>query len=326
MRAFDYTRAASLDDAVGAANADTRFLAGGTDLLTLMKADLIAPRRLIDIRQAGIGDTIEETDAGLVIGALATLDDLARHPVVRERYTALAEAAALSASPQLRNMATIGGNILQRPRCWYFRHPQVRCWLKGGADCPAREGENRQHALFGAGPCYAVHASDPANALLAFDAEVVIHGRGSVPLADLFALPSESRRRETTIAEDDLIVSLRLPAQAGAGEGIRSGSGYLKAMDRAFWSFALVGVAVVMRQSAGRIRDARIVLGGVAPIPWRARAAERRLIDAVADKRLFEAAAAAALEGVRPLAQNGYKVPLLETLIRRALIRVAEGD
>jgi xanthine dehydrogenase YagS FAD-binding subunit len=239
---------------------------------------------------------------------------------VRARLPALAEAAAVAATPQLRNVATIGGNVLQRPRCWYFRSRYVDCWLKGGADCPARDGQNQYHALFGRGPCLAVHPSDLAPALLALDAEARLRGPGgerSVALVDLFALPDEGRRTETRLGDDELIVSIRVPAPA---EGARST--YLKAMDRRVWAFALVGVAVSARLERGRLADPRVVLAGVAPIPWRAGAAEERLRGAEPNAELLDRAAEAALEGARPLAQNRYKVPLARALVRRALAAV----
>jgi xanthine dehydrogenase YagS FAD-binding subunit len=219
---------------------------------------------------------------------------------------------------QLRNVATIGGNLLQRPRCWYFRSPHVRCWLKGGERCPAREGENRQHALFGASPCVAVHPSDPAAALLAFDAYVRIAGpRGerAVALEELFAPPEDGRRTETRLAHDELVLGIAMPSHPD-----ETRSTYLKAMDRAAFSFALVGVAALLRvSSSGKIAHARVVLSGVAPIPWRAQAAERVLLGAAAGEETFGRAAEAALAGAAPLARNGFKIPLARALIRRAL-------
>jgi xanthine dehydrogenase YagS FAD-binding subunit len=292
-------------------------LAGGTDLLTLMKADLLAPERLVDIKRlAELDHRIAEDAAGLTIGALTTLAQLEETPLVRTRYPALAEAAALAATPQLRNMATIGGNLLQRPRCWYFRNPRVHCWLKGGAECQARQGENQLHALFDVSPCVAVHPSDPATALVALDASVRLRGpdgERDVPLTEFFAPPTDSRRAETIIAPDELIVSIHIP-QASAGPSV-----YLKAMERKVWAFALVSVAAQIRLEEGRIEFARIVLGGVAPLPWRATAAERILTGAAPDEARIAHAADAALEGAQPLAHNGYKIPLTKTLVRRAL-------
>jgi xanthine dehydrogenase YagS FAD-binding subunit len=324
MRAFDYASARTLDEAVGLLSGKTRALAGGTDLLTLMKADIAAPERLVDIkRAAGLSSRIEETGEGLVLGALATLSDIARHPGIAERYAVLGQAAEAAATPQLRNMATLAGNLLQRPRCWYYRNAHIDCWLKGGGDCPAREGENRQHALFGDSPCVAAHPSDPACALLALDTDVLVQGKAArrILLSELFSVPQEARRTETTLAQDELIVSLRV---APHPEGTRST--YLKAMDRKFWAFALASVAAVARFSGSRIAHARVVLGGVAPIPWRSQAAETVLIGRSADDALFEKAADAALEDARALQHNGYKIPLARALVRRALRHLAKDE
>lgn len=328
MRTFEYTSAASVDEVIALLGQDGdgsyRPLAGGTDLVTLMKADLAAPTRVVDIKRAtGLESGIQETADGLTIGALTMLADIETHPLLQEQYPALADAAAIAATPQLRNMATLGGNLLQRPRCWYFRNAHIPCWLKGGETCPARDGENRLHALFGDSPCCAVHPSDLATALLALDATVRLRGSSgerTIPLADFFALPTNDRRVETTVRPDELLLDVQLPATTAGMP-----STYLKGMDRKVWAFALVGVAVAVRLDAGRIADARVVLGGVAPIPWRSPAAERVLIGNAPGAALFDRAAAAALADAAPLHHNGYKVPLAQSLIRRALSRLL-GD
>lgn len=320
MKAFAYERAASVEQALRQVSEGAWPLAGGSDLLTLMKAELATPGRLVDVKRA-LPTAIEPRRDGLAIGAAATLADLERHPVVLQCYGALAQAAAAAASPQIRNLATIGGNLLQRPRCWYFRNARTRCWLKGGSECLAREGENRNHALFGEGPCRAVHPSDPAAALLAFDAEARLagpQGEGIVPLERLLALPEEGRRRETRLGPAELIIGLRLPLHAAETRSV-----YLKAMDRATFSFALAGVAVVLRVSQGKVAHARVVLSGVAPIPWRAREAEAALAGRPANEDSFERAAGAALRGASPLRHNGYKVPLARALLKRALRTLA---
>lgn len=318
MKPFAYASPRSLDDAVAllTSDGDAKFLAGGTDLLTLLKADLLEPSQLVDIKRlAELDDDISLSGHTLRIGALATLSDLETHPLIAAHAPALAEAAALAATPQLRNMATIGGNLLQRPRCWYFRDSEIPCWLKGGDDCPARTGENQHHAIFDLSPCVAVHPSDPASALLAHDAEVEIRGASGsriLPLAELFAPPTEDRRIETTLRPGEIITALTLPAAAGH-------STYLKAMDRKTWAFALVGVAARMKQDGGRIAEARVVLSGVANVPWRATGAEQVLVGQAPNSKLLTAAADAALSGVEPLSKNGYKVPIAHTLVRRAL-------
>jgi len=329
MREFAYTSAGSVDEVIRLLGTDgdgtIRPLAGGTDLLTLMKGEIASPERLVDIKRAtGLDNSIQETKDGLVVGALATLAAIETNPRIKERYPALAEAAAIAATPQLRNMATLGGNLLQRPRCWYFRNAAIPCWLKGGDTCPAHDGENRLHALFGGGPCVAVHPSDPATALLALDASVRLRGAAgerTVPLADFFTLPTDDHQVETIIHPDDVLLDVRVPAWMA---GMRST--YLKAMDRKVWAFALVAVAAAIRVEDGRIANARVVLGGVAPIPWRCRNAERTLIGAAPDAGLFDRAADAALDDAAPLQHNAYKIPLARTLVRRAIAALASGD
>jgi xanthine dehydrogenase YagS FAD-binding subunit len=327
MRPFAYASPTSIDEALSLLmqdGASIRPLAGGTDLLTLIKADVAAPQQLVNLKRLpDLSDRIEDTANGLTLGARATLADVETSEVIRQRYSALAEAAAEAATPQLRNMATIGGNLLQRPRCWYYRNHLFRCWLKGGDECQARDGENHYHSLFGhdASPCVAVHPSDPAVALTALAAEVVVRspqGERTLPIAGLFGFPDESRRTETTLGTDELIISIRIPAPA---DGTRST--YLKAMDRKEWSFAIVAVAAVLRVDNGEIAHARLALGGVANVPWRAEAAERLLIGQRASDALIARAADAALEGAEPLQHNAYKIPLAKALIRRALASVA---
>jgi xanthine dehydrogenase YagS FAD-binding subunit len=321
VRPFEYASPRSVSEALALLGQDgeaVRPLAGGTDLLTLMKADVAAPRRLVDVKRlADLDDRIVAEPDGLTIGALATLAQIETDPLVGAGFPALAEAVGVAATPQLRHMATIGGNLLQRPRCWYYRNPHVRCWLKGGDDCPAKAGENQLHALFGSGPCYAVHPSDPATVLVALDASVRLRGPAgerTLSLADFFALPTDGRRTEHALQADELILTVTIPQPPDGGR-----SAYLKAMDRKVRAFALVGVAAALVLDGRRIGAARLVLGGVAPIPWRATGAEQLLVGAEIDEDLFARAAEAALADAEPLARNRYKVPLAQALIRRAL-------
>lgn len=325
MRPFAYTRATSIEETITLldhrAKGQTRPLAGGTDLLTLMKADITAPAQLVDLKRLGeLPRGIAQTAAGITLGALTTLREIEQSELLRRHYPLLAEAAALAATPQLRNMATIGGNLLQRPRCWYFRNHRFHCWLKGGDDCPAQDGENQHHALFGGGPCYAVHPSDLAAALLALDATVRLRGpkgERTVPLTAFFALPENERRGETTIAEDELLLAVEIPALPA---GTRST--YLKAMDRKVWAFALVGVAAVAQVSGGKVAHARLVLSGVAPIPWRVTAAEQALIGGEPNAARLAQVAECALQEAVPLRHNQYKLPLAHNLLQRALATV----
>jgi xanthine dehydrogenase YagS FAD-binding subunit len=321
MRPFAYVQPASITEAIALLDredAQSRLLAGGTDLLTLMKHNISTPDRLIDLKRLPeLEDTIEPAGDGIAIGALATLSQIEDHPLIRETYPALSQAASLAATPQLRNMATIGGNLLQRPRCWYFRNEHVDCWLKGGADCPAREGENQQHALFDVSPCVAVHPSDLATALVTLGASVTIRGASgerTEPLDEFFAEPTEQRRTENTLAGNEVVTSITLPAPVA-----NSHSTYLKAMDRKVWAFALVGVGAMLAVEQGRITDARLVLGGVAPVPWWEPDVEVLLIGKAPGADVFDQAAELAVASAKPLANNGYKIPLVKTLIRRAL-------
>ena len=322
MRPFAYSRASSVDEAIDllstAHNGEIRPLAGGTDLLTLMKADIVEPGQLVDVKRLDeLPGGITETSDGVTLGALTTLTEIEKSDLLQSRYPLLAQAAGLAATPQLRNMATLGGNLLQRPRCWYFRRPHFRCWLQGGDDCQARDGQNQFHAIFGDSPCVAVHQSDLAGALLAVDAEVRLRGAGgdrTLPLVNFFAEPTANRRRETTLREDELIMSIHLPALSPSTRSL-----YLKAMDRKVWAFALVGVAALLRLDGDRIDHARLVLNGVAPVPWRAEAAERALMGQRPGEAIFARAADLALQDAYPLAHNQYKVPLARQLIGRAL-------
>lgn len=321
MRPFDYVRPASMDEAISllaGPGEHARLLAGGTDLLTLMKHEISTPARLIDIKRLPqLDNRIEASGDGIRIGALATLSQIEDDPLLNSSYAALPMAAALAATPQLRNMATIGGNLLQRPRCWYYRSEHVQCWLKGGEDCPAREGENQFHALFGESPCVSVHPSDLAAALLALDAAVEVtgpNGARPVPLDEFFALPEEGRRTENILGANEIVTAVMLPATPANAR-----STYLKAMDRKVWAFALVGVGVRLEIENGVIRGARLALGGVAPIPWRAQRAETLLVGSEPGLELFDGAAQMAFDGATPLAKNGYKIPLLGSLVRNAL-------
>jgi xanthine dehydrogenase YagS FAD-binding subunit len=283
-----------------------------------MKAEISTPARLVDIKRLSeVPRNIVETAHGITLGGLTTLSDIETNAMIRQRYPLLAEAAALAATPQLRNMATLGGNLLQRPRCWYYRNPLFHCWLKGGDTCQAEDGQNQLHALFGGGPCYAVHPSDLAPVLLALEAQVCLRGPAgerTLPLAEFFVLPEAQRRQETVQTQTELLLSVHIPSLP---DGTRTL--YLKAMERKTWAFALVGVAAVMRLAGHHIEDVRLVLSGVAPIPWRVVAAEQELRGAEVSEARMARAVDRALETAAPLQYNSYKVPLAKSLLRRAL-------
>jgi len=327
MRPFSYSRAVAIDDALAALrDPSTRLLAGGTNLLDLMKGDVEHPAALVDITRLPLADVAELPGGGLRIGALVRNSDAANHALVRSRYPLLSQAFVAGASPQLRNMATVGGNLLQRTRCHYFYDVSYReCNKRApGTGCAAREGHNRQHAILGASEqCVATHPSDMAVALAALDAVVQVRGPNggrSIPLADFHRLPGDTPERDTNLARDELIVAVDLPPSPFAGH-----AHYLKVRDRASYAFALVSVAAALdRAGDGTVRDARIVLGGVAHKPWRVPAAERRLIGSRLDASAIDDAARAAVDGAQPVRDNAFKVPLAQRAVARA-IRTAAG-
>ncbi|MHB8990928.1 MAG: FAD binding domain-containing protein [Chloroflexota bacterium] len=324
MRAFEHVNPASMEDVLATVGEDwqTRLIAGGTDLLPLMKKRIVAPSRLVNLKTVDELAHLDFSDeGGLVMGALAKLEDVARNPVVRQRYRVLAEAIAVAASPQLRNMATVGGNLCQTSRCWYYRGPFF-CWLRGGEKCYAADGENQFHALFGGGPCYSAHPSDPAPALIALGAEVTLYnskgGSRAMPLQGLYAMPTEERRRETVLKPNELVVRVQVPTPDAKARG-----SYLKAMARETFAFALASVAVQGVWDGPVAQEISIVLGGVAPIPWRAAQAEDVVRGQPVDGRIAREAGEAAVAGAQPLQHNGYKLELVRTVVERALIAAA---
>jgi xanthine dehydrogenase YagS FAD-binding subunit len=321
MNKFEYRRANTPEEAARqlAGEPGALLLAGGTDLLPLMKEEIVSPLALVDLSGWREGNRIEETSEGLRIGALAPLASLAAHEAVNLRYRALADACRLSASPQLRNMGTLGGNLMQQTRCWYFRGP-FDCWLKGGGTCFAREGENEQHAIFctdpGESECVSAHPSDPAAALIALDAEVEYiraDGGGRIPLSGLYALPTEGRRSLTTLPPGAVITSVVVPRLEAGTRSV-----YRKAMARATWAFALTGIAVVARIERKVISECRIALSGVAPIPLRMESAEQIVNGQRWEELDLRAIGGALTASARPLGMNGYKVELLAGLCAEA--------
>ncbi|KIP98629.1 MULTISPECIES: xanthine dehydrogenase family protein subunit M [Pseudomonas] len=327
MTPFAYSKPQGIDEAVRLAGPDSLFIAGGTNIVDLMKENLVRPKRLIDINALPLRDVVATADGGLRIGALVSNADLAWHPEVEGRYPLLSQALLSGASPQLRNMASAGGNLLQRTRCHYFYDSQVPCNKREpGSGCPAREGLNRYHALFGASEhCVAVHPSDFCVALAALDAQVVIIGPGGerrVPFADFHRLPGDTPQQDTVLEAGELILAIELPA-----EGFASHHAYLKLRDRASFAFALVSVAAALKFDAdGQIRQARLALGGVAHKPWRRIEVEDSLVGLTASNEHFEAAAELLLRDAQPLIHNGFKVELARRAIVRALTTAAEGD
>ncbi|MFR9793241.1 FAD binding domain-containing protein [Streptomyces sp. MB22_4] len=326
MREFDYRRATDVAGAVAllGADPDTRFLGGGTNLVDLMKTGVERPTRLVDIRELPL-DRIETTDdGGLRIGATVTNADLAAHPEVRRRYPALAQAVLAGASGQLRNMATVGGNLLQRTRCGYFTDVTQPCNKRiPGSGCPAVEGEHRNHAVLGASDhCVAVHPSDMAVPLTAFDAVVqyeTADGPGELPLTEFYLPVGDTPHRETALPPGALITGVVLPPAPVAAR-----SRYRKVRERASYAFAIGSLAAALDVRDGVVHEARLALGAVASRPWRALAAEGVLTGAPAVPDTYAAAADAELAAARPLPHNGYKVTLMRNLVVAVLTQLAE--
>jgi len=292
----------------------THALGGGTDLLVTMREGLVRPERLADLRAIPDGDAITwAPDGSLRLGATVTIAAIAADERIRARFAALAMACDAVGSPALRNMGTIGGNLCQRTRCWYFRSG-IPCLKSNGSDCPAVDGENTHHVIFGGGPCYATHASDPAVALTALDATLTIAGAGgerTVPIADFFVLPDPDPKRETVLKAGEFVMGIELPAASSGGR-----QKYTKILQRGAWDFALASLAVVRRDD----NSVRMVLGGVAPIPWRVNpSVEEDVASAPLADDDIGVLAERALYDAKPLSKNAYKISLARALLREAI-------
>jgi len=320
MNPFQYQRAADAAGAVQALSPHAKVLAGGTNLIDLMKNGVERPEKLIDINKIALASIEPLANGGLRLGALARNSDTANHPLVRERYPLLSRAILSGASPQLRNLATNGGNLLQRTRCPYFMYSEFPSCNKRapGSGCAAIHGTNRMHAILGASEsCVAVHPSDMCVALAALDATVRVRGRAgerAIPFSEFHRLPDDTPQLDTNLKADELIVAIDLPPSPYAAH-----SDYLKIRDRASYDFALISVAAALEVDNGRIRSARIALGGVAHKPWRAESAERALAGQNLSRENLQAAANEALSGAKPLRENGFKVEMAKRAIVRAL-------
>jgi xanthine dehydrogenase YagS FAD-binding subunit len=290
---------------------------GGSDLLGMVKEHLVAPDVLVNLKAIRGLDQIENQRGNVKIGGLITLDALSRDQRIRKEYTVLAEAAEKVGTPQIRNAGTLAGNVCQRPWCWYFRNG-FSCLKNGGNICFSASGENQFHAIFGGGPSYIVHPSDTAPALVALDAEFHIAGPSGervLPASEFFQLPRVDAARENVLAQDDVLVAIQLPA---ARSGVRST--YHKVLDRESWTHAVVSAAILLEMEQQVCRSARIVLGGVAPIPWRLPKVEAMLVGQRITPELAAQAGEASIEGARPLAKNKYKVPLTKAVVKRTLL------
>ena len=319
---LEWTNARSIDDAVSQLNEKALVKAGGIDLMDRMKEGLDRPSRLVNIRTIAGLDYIKEESGWLHMGPMVTLATLAEHPAIRRRYTVLADAALQAATPQIRNAATVGGNLLQRPRCWYFRSDQFHCLRKGGDRCFAQDGENEYHAIFDNEICAIVHPSATASALTALDAKVEVKGKNGtreIALGDLFIRPEKDVTREHVLGPGELLTEIRVPMLTEATR-----SAYTKVGQKESFDWPLAEVAVVLERRGGMVSKASIVLGAAAPVPWRATAAEKTLTGRLLNDQSAREAATAAVQGARPLSQNAYKVPIFEAVVRRTILAAGQ--
>jgi xanthine dehydrogenase YagS FAD-binding subunit len=328
LKAFAYVNAASERDAIAALSAEAapasalarRILpmAGGMDLLGLMKDYIVSPDRIVSIRN--LDQTIASTsDSGLRIGAAVKLVDLAEHAAVKKLFPALATAAEGVGTPQIRNMGTVGGNIMQRPRCWYFRNEEFNCLKKGGARCFAVEGENQFHAIFGDGPCHIVHPSSLAVPVIAYGGRFRVvgpNGAREIDAGEFFQMPNVNLYAESVLQANEIITHVVLPAP-----GQRSASYEVRFKQSHDWPLAMASVNLVM--DGQRVRSARVVMGAVAPVPWRVPAAERVLAGKSITESVAVEAATAALAGAKPMSGNAYKIQIAKTAVKRAVLKAA---
>lgn len=322
MKNFAYTKAGSVAAAIKALSTKGAVLhAGGTDLLGSVRDESVPVEKIVSI--SGLKELkgiSAKPDGGLKIGALTTVAEIASGASILENYAVLAQAAAEVASPQLRNQGTIGGNLCQKPRCWYFRG-DFHCARKGGDICYAVEGENQYHAILGGGPCFFVHPSDTAVALAALEAQLMIAGPAgnkAVRIESFFVGPDKDIRRENILAPNEIVTEIHLPRISG-----KVRSSYRKVRGRRAWDFALASVGMVLQFENDNVSKARIALGGVAPYPWRAEAAEKLLIGKRIDSALAAAAGQAATEGASPLRDNGYKIQIVRGALEESILALA---
>jgi xanthine dehydrogenase YagS FAD-binding subunit len=326
MRQFQNENARSLEEAVSIAQqARARgqviaFSGGGTDLLQQIKDETERPDVLINLRTVEGMDRLTDSADGVVIGGQMTLTELSGNARIRNDYPVLAEAAGVVGTPQIRNVGTVAGNVTQRPWCWYYRQG-FNCYKAGGDQCFSVNGENQLNAIFGGGPSFIVHPSDVAPALVALGARFHVlgpDGERSLTADEFFQLPAQNARYENSLARDELLASVSLPASSA-----NSRSAYQKIMEREAWTHAVVSVATVLEVQDGVCRSASIVLGGVAPIPWRAREAEALLTGQSITPELARQAGQAAVANAQPMTRNAYKVPMTATIIERSVLALA---
>ncbi|HLA39617.1 MAG TPA: xanthine dehydrogenase family protein subunit M [Candidatus Glassbacteria bacterium] len=320
MRAFTYYNPKDLADAARTlGRSGSMLIAGGTDLLGEMKNRYVRPERLVNLKAVTGLDRIASGGSGLKIGALVKLADIAAHAGIQKSHPGLAEAAASVGSPQLRNVGTLGGNLCQRPRCWYYRGEEYPCIRKGGGVCYAVSGRNKYHCVINGGPCFIVHPSDAAVMLMALGASVTIQGSGGqreLKLDDFFILPEVDSMFENVLKPGEIITEVKVPAQAKNAK-----SEYVKFKERGSRDFALASAGVLLELDGTTCRKASIVLGGVAPAPYRAVAAEQAIAGKTISQESVQAAAEADLTEARPMTENAYKVGLARAVIKKAVLR-----
>jgi xanthine dehydrogenase YagS FAD-binding subunit len=319
MREFKLAQPQSIEQVI-AMSADQRYflMAGGTDLLDEIKNGIIEPEVVVDLSSIPGLAYIQSTDQNVRIGAMTRVSELTGNPMIKTNYPVLHEAALSLATPQLRNVGTVGGNLCQRPRCWYYRDPQVKCRKKGGTRCYATRGRNKYHAIFGGGICHIVYPSDLAPALISLDAEVTIaspKGDKTVSLEEFYTLPRVDVQKENRLEANEMIKEIRIPIPKNEVK-----STYVKFKERGTWDFALVSAAVRAVVSEKTLKDIKIVLGGVAPIPWRLEKAENLLRGKPVTEDSVNHAAKQALSDARPLEENAYKQELAEIAVSRAVL------
>jgi len=321
MKNFELAEPRTLDQLIAYLAKEKRrvsLMAGGTDLLGEIKEGTVEPDVVVDLRTIPDLAYIKKEKDAVRIGALTTVADLAENPVIAQDYPVLKQAVEVIGSPQLRNMGTVGGNLCQRPRCWYYRDVDVVCRKKGGSKCFAYKGRNKYHAIIGGGMCYIVYPSDLAPALIALDTMVAIsspRGQKTIPLADFYALPSVNVHKENVLEPDEVLREVRIPPATKDDR-----SAYNKFIERGSWDFAVVSAAVKGTVSGKIFKDIRIVLGGIAPVPWRLQKAEEAIKGKKLSEEAVRVAAREALQDAKPLEENGYKKDLVEVVLARTVM------
>lgn len=335
MNKFSWYEAKSIEDALGQVSSTVSdeiikqtgksavIKAGGTDLLDLVKEGIVQPQKIVNIRNLpGLNQVTFDQQSGLRLGANTTLSEIESNNIVSERYHALYEAVSHAATPQIRNMATLGGNLMQRTRCWYFRSADHDCLRKGGGRCFARKGENENHAIMNNGGCVSIHASSVSTALVAYDAFVEVVNQDNearqIPIEEFFVSPGEDPTTETVLKSNELITAVILPTPSS-----RTKSFYVKQGVRESYDWSLADVALVAEMNGNKITKARIVLGAAAPTPLRSRDAERYLVGKQANNESAAGTARAAIQRARPLSKNAYKIPLFEALVKQAVLEMS---